>query len=79
MCIRDRSRRLAALAAQAAQAKTQGGENFHLTVPVRVGKTALAAILSDVLAGGTSYTETMSLTNLKIGSLDAQLARRGAA
>lgn len=76
---RRESRRLAALAAQAAQAKTQGGENFHLTVPVRVGKTALAAILSDVLTGGTSYTETMSLTNLKIGSLDAQLARRGAA
>ena len=74
---RRESRRLAAFAVQA---KSRGGGDFHRTVPVRVGKTAIAAILSDVRAGGTSFTEAMSLTVLKAASLDVQLeTRRGAA
>ncbi len=65
------SARLAALAAKTGK----GGGDFYRTLPARIGRTAYEAILRQVRGGVTSYTEAMSLLDVRLGTLDRLLDR----
>lgn len=69
------SARLAALASQAG--KDCG--DFYRLLPTRIGRTAYEAILRQVRGRATSYTEAMSLLDVRLGTLDRLLGRNESA
>lgn len=69
------SARLAALASQAGK----DGGDFYRLLPTRIGRTAYEAILRQVRGRATSYTEAMSLLDVRLGTLDRLLGRNESA